>query len=250
MIRWTTAFVDRPAASFTSARTFWQRVTATTLSEVRGEQGEFSTFVPIGADAFLRLQRVDHGPGGTHLDLHVDDIPASTAVAEDLGATRVAEHDGVTVLRSPGGLTFCLVAHHGESNRPAPVGRPGARTLVDQVCIDIAPDRFDTDCDFWAALTGWELADGREPEFRVLRRPPTMPLRFLLQRRGDADRGRDAECHLDLACDDVDLAERAHTVLGATLVKRNPWWAVMEDPAGLSYCLTARSPDTGLPASL
>ncbi len=250
MIGWTTAFLDRPADSFGAVRTFWQRVTGTTLSPVRGDCGEFSTLVPSGADAYLRLQRVDDGPGGTHLDLHVDDIGEGADGAIRRGATQIDDGTVVTTLRSPGGLAFCLVAHHGESTRPKPVGRPGARTIVDQVCIDIAPDRFDVECDFWASLTGWQLDEGRESEFRVLVRPASMPLRFLLQRRGSADRGCDAECHLDLACDDVELATRAHSELGATLVERFPWWTVMADPAGLRYCLTARSPDTGLPGRL
>ena len=250
MIGWTTAFVDRPADSFASVRTFWQRVTGTAMSEVRGERGEFSTFLATGADACLRLQRVEHGPGGTHLDLHVDDVGASAAAVERLGATRVADLGGVVVVRSPGGLTFCLVAHHGASTRPRPVGRPGARTIVDQVCIDIAPDRFDAESDFWAAVTGWELTEGRETEYRLLERPPSMPFRLLLQRRGDRDRWRDAGCHLDLACDDIELAARAHAELGAAVVERFSWWTVMADPAGVRYCLTARSPDTGLPAPL
>ena len=77
-----------------------------------------------------------------------------------------------------------------------------------------------------------------------------MPLRFLLQRRGEGDRGHDADCHLDVACDDVDLAARSHTELGASGVERFPWWTVMAGPAGVRYCLTSRNPDTGLPASL
>lgn len=250
MIEWTTAFVDRPATSFDAVRTFWQRVTGTTMSAVRGERGEFATFLPAGADACLRLQLVEDGPGGTHLDLHVGDIGASAGRAERLGAARVADLDGVAVMRSPGGLTFCLVTHHGEAIRPRPVGRPGARTLVDQVCIDLAPDRFDEDCRFWSAMTGRELGEGREQEYRLLERPQTMPFRILLQRRGERDRGRDAGCHLDLACDDVELAARTHAELGAEVVERFPWWTVMADPAGVRYCLTARSPDTGLPAPL
>jgi len=250
MIRWTTAFVDRPGASFDAARTFWQRVTATTLSPTRGRHGEFSTFVPVGADACLRLQRVDRGPGGTHIDLHVDDVRSGADRAIAAGATEVDVDSGVIVLRSPGGLAFCVVTHHGEATPPGPIGRPGARTIVDQVCIDVAPDRFDVECEFWRSLTGWRLGDCRESDYRVLTRPPSMPLRFLLQRRGDGDRGLPAGSHLDLSCDDVDLAARVHEALGATVLDRFPWWTVMADPSGRPYCLTARSPDTGLPASL
>lgn len=218
------------------------------MSATRGNRGEFSTFVPSGGDAYLRLQRLDDGPGGTHLDLHVDDVRASADRAVRLGATELADLDGLVVLRSPGGLAFCVVRHRGESARPRPVGEPGSLTLVDQICIDLAPDRFDTDCDFWSSITGWQLTDGRETQYRVLVRPEGMPLRFLLQRRGDTDRGLDADCHLDLACDDVEAAMHAHVELGARLVQRFSWWTVMSDPAGVPYCLTARDPDSGLPA--
>ena len=250
MIRWVTAFVDRPADEFAAARTFWQRATGTSMSPMRGERDEFSTFLPVGADACLRLQRLDGGPPGSHLDLHVDDVEAAAGAVMALGATEVSVRVGLAVVRSPGGLPFCVVAHHGESRRPRPVGRPGARTVVDQVCIDIAPDRFDEECEFWAAVTGWRLECGREADYRVLVRPEAMPLRLLLQRRSDRDRGLPTRCHLDLACDDVELAARAHEALGASVRDRRPWWTVMADPAGAEYCLTARSPDTGRPAAL
>ena len=73
-----------------------------------------------------------------------------------------------------------------------------------------------------------------------------MPLRFLFQRRGSDDAGLDAICHLDFACDDIAATERSHVDLGATLVAHR-WWTVMADPSGIEYCLTPRSPDTGLP---
>lgn len=246
MVRWTTVFVDRPAGSFDEARAFWAEVTGTTVSSSRGERDEFSTFLPSEGDAHFRAQRVDAGPGGSHIDLHVDDVRASADRTIALGATEIADLDGVVVLRSPGGLTFCVVRHHGESSRSAPFGGAGERTIVDQACIDIAPDRFDVECDFWAATTGWTLESGRESEFNVLVRPQGMPLRFLLQRRGERDRGLDAGCHLDLACDDVEASTRTHRALGGELVERFSWWTVMADPSGVRYCLTSRSPDTGL----
>lgn len=246
MIRWTTLFLDRPAATFDAARDFWLASTGSTSSPVRGEHGEFLTSIPPDGDAHLRLQRVHDGPGGSHLDLHVDDVRAATDRIVELGADIVDDLDALVVLRSPGGLPFCTVAHHDEAARPMPIGAPGARTRADQVCIDIAPDRFDRECRFWADVTGWSLRTAVEPEFNVLERPPDQPHRFLLQRRGEADTGLDAQCHLDLACDDVDRAVEDHLALGAGFVERFRWWAVMTDPAGVPYCLTPRNPDTGV----
>lgn len=248
MIRWTTVFLDRPADGFAAATEFWSTVTDTTPSPTRGEHDEFATLLPASADACLRIQRTLDGSAGSHIDLHVDDVGASTSAATDLGATVVEDHDTLVVVRSPGGSTFCLVAHDGEHERPTPVGAPGARTLVDQVSIDVAPERFDLECRFWAELTGWTLRPGAEPEYAVLERPAGQPFRFLLQRRGAGDAGRPTACHLDLACDDIPTAVAAHVALGASVVAPFRWWTVMTDPAGVEYCLTGRDPDTGVPA--
>jgi predicted enzyme related to lactoylglutathione lyase len=247
MIRWTTVFIDRPADGFDATRDFWFGATASTLSPTRGEHDEFATLLPVTGDACLRLQRTLDGSAGSHIDLHVDDVRVAAAGATDLGATVVEDLDTLAVMRSPGGLSFCLVVHDGEHERPTPVGAPGARTLVDQVSIDVAPDRFEHECRFWADLTGWALRPGSAPEYAVLERPEGQPFRFLLQRRGEADAGEPTLCHLDLACDDIPTSVAEHVALGASVVAPFRRWTVMADPAGVEYCLTCRNPDTGVP---
>lgn len=246
MIRWVTAFLDRPSDGFDATRDFWLAATGTVLSSSRGEREEFATLVPTTGDACLRLQRTLDGGAGSHLDLHVDDVSETTDRAAGLGASVVTEMTTLTSMSSPGGLAFCVVAHRGEEARPLPVGAVGRRTLVDQVSIDIASDRFDEECRFWADLTGWSLRPGAEPDFAVLGRADGQPFRFLLQRRGADDVGLPTSCHLDLACDDIATSVDAHTKLGASVVARFPWWTVMIDPAGIEYCLTRRDPDTGV----
>ena len=247
-ITWVTAFVDRPVDHFDDVREFWRRVTATTMSTTRGADAEFATFVPDDGDPILKIQKVADGPGGGHLDLHVEDPRAFAATAVTAGAVQRADLGDVVVLESPGGLGFCAVPPRVAGVRPSPVGEQGARTLVDQVSIDVAPDRFDAECAFWAALTGWPLRAGYEPEYAGLVTPDDQPFRFLLQRRGEDAAGQPAECHLDLACDDVDAAVEQHLELGGELVERFRWWTVMADPGGTRYCLTRRDPDTGRPA--
>jgi hypothetical protein len=64
---------------------FWAAVTGSTLPPSRGRSGEFVTVIPSHGDPHLRVQRIDEGPGGSHLDLHVDDVgarPAREAHAE------------------------------------------------------------------------------------------------------------------------------------------------------------------------
>jgi hypothetical protein len=251
--RWLTAFIDRPAATFPAARDFWLAATATTLSPVRGAAGQFATLVPAAGDAHLRVQRIEEGIGGCHLDFHVDDVDAATAEAVALGATIEHRDEAMTRLRSPGGLPWCLVPHRGEAVRTPPHALPGAgpagtRTIVDQLCIDIPAGLHPQECAFWAGLCGWEHRRGGREELSWLVRPPAQPLRLLLQRLGPDDPRSQATAHLDLACDDVAAAVAAHERLGATSVHDFGAWTAMADPSGLPYCLTSRNPDTGVVA--
>jgi hypothetical protein len=244
-IRWITAFLDFPAADFEAARAFWQAVTSSEISAPRGPGGEFSTLLPAHGDAFLRIQRVRGGPGGCHLDLHVDDASQGAHRAGELGATVVTATEGLIVMASPGGLNFCFVGYGGEVSRPRPAcWTAGQRSLTDQLSLDIPPARYEAECAFWSGLTGWRRVTGSRPEFEFLERPAGLPLRLLLQRL-DSAASRACSAHLDLACDDV-AAERArHEALGAGFVREMPDWTTLRDPAGLSYCITRRDPGTG-----
>ncbi|MFC9913865.1 VOC family protein [Streptomyces sp. NPDC127197] len=240
-IRWTYAFIDRPVELLDRAHDFWTAVTGTRLSEPRGEKGEFATLLPVrGTDACVKTQGVDSGGGGAHLDFAVEDVREFVASAVRLGAEEVAEHEGWAVLRSPAGQLFCAVPWHGESVRP-PVVR-GSR--LDQVCLDVPPSSYDTEVAFWSGLLdGWESLPGALPEFHVVKPPPGLPVRLLLQRLGTE---RPIAAHLDLACADIETTRAEHERLGARPVYRGAHWTVMRDPAGGMYCLTGRDPETGV----
>ncbi|MPY53320.1 VOC family protein [Streptomyces acidicola] len=237
-IRWAYAFVDRPMARFAQACDFWRAVITTGLSEPRGERDEFVTLLPEAAAACVKAQGVEQGDGGAHVDLAVEDAPALVDAAVRLGAEVVAPLYVGSVLRSPGGQLFCAVQWHGESVRPPVV--EGSR--LDQVCIDVAPAAFTSEVAFWTDLTGWDSRPGSLPEFHVLTPPAGLPLRILLQRLGT---DRPASAHLDLACADIDAVRARHEDLGATVVAAGAHWTVMRDPAGGTYCLTSRDPETG-----
>lgn len=49
-VRWLTAFIDRPAGTFNSAVRFWTTVTATSVSQRRGDRGQFATLIPTDGD--------------------------------------------------------------------------------------------------------------------------------------------------------------------------------------------------------
>ncbi|MDL5203757.1 VOC family protein [Streptomyces sp. ALI-76-A] len=238
-VLWTYAFVDRPAGAFARAGDFWTTVTGTRLSGLRGEHREFATLLADGADACVKVQGVVEGGGGAHLDFAVADVPGFVASAHRLGARTVADHGTLVVLRSPAGGLFCAVPWHGESVRP-PVVR-GSR--LDQVCLDLPPSSYAADVAFWSGLLpDWESRPGSLPEFHVLRPPPGLPIRILLQRLGEE---RPASAHLDLACADVEATRAAHERAGARPISRGRHWTVLRDPAGGTYCLTGRDPETG-----
>lgn len=240
-IRWVTAFLDFPAPSFEAGVDFWSEVTGSTLSRFRGVSDEFATLLPDSGDPWLRVQRVASGPGGVHIDLHVEDVTAFAWQAISLGAMEVMrEETELVVLRSPGGFSFCVVGWDGESKRGEL--RPG---IVDQVCLDISPSSFEAEVRFWGALTGWRPRQGSHSEFVALVRPEGIPIRLLLQRLVD-NRPGGVTAHLDLAGGEhvPDVTHR-HVALGARAV-RESGWTTLRDPVGREYCVTRRLPATGL----
>ncbi|WP_306337607.1 VOC family protein [Streptomyces sp. KL118A] len=243
VIRWTYAFIDRPRDRFPQACAFWTAVTGSRLSEPRGADGEFVTLLPHGgADPCVKAQAVA-GPGGAHLDLAVDDVAGTAGEARALGAEAVFAEDGLEVLRSPGGVPFCVVPWSGEKSRPAPVTAPdGAVSRLDQLCLDVPPDSYDQEVTFWSQLTGWDSTAGARPEFHRVTPPADLPVRLLLQRLAAPG---PAGAHLDLACSDPDAVRARHESHGAVFVSRGATWLVMRDPAGVPYCLTGRDPETG-----
>ncbi|MBD8870449.1 VOC family protein [Nocardioides donggukensis] len=241
---WISAFLDLTTDDLPVSVPFWRAVTGYRMSPPRGGLDEFASLLPADGDDFLRVQRVVDGPCGIHLDLHVQDPRTAADQAVSLGATEVVD-EGYVVLRSPGGMTFCLVSHPA-SRRPAPVDwGDGATSLVDQVCLDIPAEAFDAERDFWIALTGWQPTGHAREEYLPLFRPAGIPLRLLLQRLDEPS--GPVRAHLDLASDDRAAEVRRHVGLGAVVEAEQPTWTLLRDPAGAAYCVTDRLPETGLP---
>lgn len=237
---WVSTFLDFPASSFDRGVAFWSAVTAYDVSPPRGARREFATLVPPDGDPFLKVQRLRDGAGRVHLDLHVPDPRAAADAAASLGATELGGDDYV-VMRSPGGLTFCLVSHPA-SVRPRPTTWPdGTRSIADQVCIDIPSGIFDDECGFWSDLTGWALhPPSRWPEFGYIERPDDIPVRFLVQRLGESS--GPVRAHVDWAAEDRVAEVQRHASLGAQPVAEHDTWTVLRDPVGSAYCVTDRTP--------
>lgn len=243
---WLTVFLDFPADRFGQGVEFWRQVTGYGLSPSRGASGEFATLLPPSGDAYLRVQRVAGGPGGCHLDLHVDTAAESPRAAEErarsAGARVTRQDDGLVVAQSPGGFTFCLVTWHGERAVPPPVaGEGGGVSRLDTLCLDIPPDGFDRELAFWAALTGQRTHQAPVPGYAYLDRPAGWPVRLLLQRREQAEPGDQVRGHVDFGCTDPRALGR-HVALGARVTATEQYWTVLTDPAGREYCLVGRDP--------
>jgi hypothetical protein len=242
-IRWLTAFIDLPVDRFEVGAAFWQEVTESRRSAPRGDDEQFATLLPQDGDAYVRVQRTSAGPR-IHLDLHVDSVATARRAAEQLGAA-VDVDLGHVIMRSPTGMTFCLVPHRGESTRPAPA-HGGLPHRLDQVCIDVPAPLFEREAAFWHELTGWELHRSRLAEFAALDQPPSCPLRLLFQRLGPDDDAEVTRAHLDIACGRrVDDVRELHEGFGAEFVAEGQLWVTMRDPAGMVYCLTQRDPTSG-----
>ena len=237
--RWLTLFLDFPGGDFERGVAFWQEVTGSGLSARRGPDGEFATLLPPDGDAYLRVQRVHDGPGGCHLDCHVDlaetSLDDAAAEAAGLGGTvRYREEGEVVVVESPGGFAFCFVPWDGETTVP----RPGEDTSrASQLTLDIPPDDFDRETAFWAKLTGWGLQPGPVPDFTFLGKPPEMPVGLLFQRRNQAAPGDRVTGHIDIACGDQARVIARHKAAGARVRGEHPSWTVMTDPVNRPYCL-------------
>ena len=237
-----TFFLDLPAEQHAAAVAFWREVTGYGVSAPRGEHQEFATLVPPAGDDHLRVQRVAEGPSGTHLDLHVADLPAAVEHARACGAV-LLRHDEYAVLRSPGGYRLCLVTGPATAPSPPVAWPDGHRSRVDQLCLDIGPSAYAEECAFWERLTGWPVRATPRSEFARLQVPAGLRARVLLQRL-DGDEGP-VRGHLDIATDDREAEVRRLRALGAEPVREGEIWTVLRPPAGPVLCVTGRDPVTG-----
>jgi hypothetical protein len=265
-IRWVTAFLDFPAASFGPGVAFWRAVTGYGRSAARGADAEFATLLPPSGDAYLRVQRTAEGPGGCHLDLHIDagaeSLDAVAGRARAAGAVIRNTEPGLVVAESPGGFPFCLTGWNGERAVPPPLtaeaaaevaagvaasgaadraGAVSGSSRVDTVCLDAPAGDFERELAFWAALTGGGTRPAPVPGYAYLTGTANWPVRLLLQRRDSAAPGDRVRAHADFGCTDTGALER-HVSLGARVTTALRYWTVLTDPGSREYCLVNRDP--------
>ncbi|EGD54144.1 VOC family protein [Gordonia neofelifaecis] len=242
-VRWLTAFFDFPAAEFGAEVTFWRAISGSTVSPPRGEHKEFATLEPFHGDPYLRVQRVADGPGGMHLDLHVDDPSAGAREAESLGATVESTTEEFITMRSPAGGVFCLIPSGDESVRARPIRWPGGGiSIIDQLRFQVPSTEFDAEVAFWADLTGKDAGDTTAVDEVALNNSPRLSLQVVILRTGEDV----ASAHTGIAASNLSDEVERHEDWGATIVERCDDSVRMADPSGRLYCITARNPRTGL----
>jgi predicted enzyme related to lactoylglutathione lyase len=100
--------IDVPPADHDRELAFWSAASGQQLAQ--GDfYPEYHGAALHGQDFGLLVQRLGHGPGRIHIDIHTDDLDAEVARLEKLGAERVQQVHHWWVLRDPAGLLFCVV---------------------------------------------------------------------------------------------------------------------------------------------
>ena len=221
MIDFVHLFLDLPDSA-PEARDFWVAATGWSLSESRGESGQFATLLPPEGDSWVKVQTVP-GEGGVHLDLDSSDREESVRRSLALGATHAWTYADVVVHRSPGGFVFCHTLTSGSASGP-----PVEGAVLDQVCLDIPPRLWEAEVVFWSALLGRPAVPGERAEYAFLEADGQ--LRVLLQRL-DSD-GPRVTGHPDFAVADRPAETERHVGLGARFVDSFDRWTVLEAPGG------------------
>ncbi|MCV7420551.1 VOC family protein [Mycobacterium yunnanensis] len=224
---WVSAFLTFTDDDYDAGLTLWNELTGYSLSVDGG---------------FLSARRLNSGPSGVHLGVHVPDVGTAVGEVRRLGGS-IDEGDERLVGRSPGGLPFQLVDDR-KPDTSAPSQWPGAHTsMVDQISIDIPQEHWNSESTFWSTLTGWETQTipGLD-EYAFLIRPPGAPLRIILQRLGEPTGS--VRAHIDWAVSDRAAETERHVAAGARVLQVNPIWTVLDGV--LTYCVTDRNPATGL----
>lgn len=93
-----------------ASRAFWSAVTGYEVGST-DESGAFLND-PTGVGTGIYLQVVPEpatAKNRVHLDIAAEDVPAEVTRIVELGATKVADHDGWTVLTDTDGNHFCIV---------------------------------------------------------------------------------------------------------------------------------------------
>jgi hypothetical protein len=238
---WIHAVIDMPADQHAATADFWGRVFAWPAGAPWSDHPELRSFEPPVGTPYLHLQRIDGAPR-VHLDVESDAPDETVAQAVGRGAELVAESERWSTLRSPGGLTFCVLRAH-EHEPPGPVTFPdGHRARMVQVCIDSPQAAHGAEVAFWRAVLGGRWVPSGRAEFGGKWHDDAgSPVQLLFQQLHDVS--GPVRAHLDLGTDDLPAEVRRLLDLGASDVGPGRGWHVLRDVADQPFCVTVNSPE-------
>ncbi|MGH3498735.1 MAG: VOC family protein [Nocardioidaceae bacterium] len=236
-VDWMHVFVDVPTEVGAETRAFWSGVSGWPVGSAVPGHPEFRSLDAQEGSDYVHIQEVG-GPPRVHVDLVVEDLDAGRMAMLELGAQPGPRHEHWQVMTSPHGQPFCLCREPGPTTRPPALRWPsGHRSRLVQVCLDVPDQVYDAELAFWQSATGWRPRSSvRRPEFTHLLPGPACPVQLLVQRLGPDDGATRA--HLDLGTDDVAAEVDRLVALGAVHRHDGDGWVVLEDVAGLPFCVT------------
>jgi hypothetical protein len=107
-----------------------------------------------------------------------------------------------------------------------------------KIVIDVPDAEHDQELAFWQAAIGAELArTPKHPEYHA-GALPGQDFWLLVQRLDEGP----SRVHLDIHTDDLDAEVARLERLGARRVRRAHTWWIMQDPAGLPFCVLPQPP--------
>jgi hypothetical protein len=231
--------VDVPADVHADVVRFW--AAALRADPVATAGGRFVHLHDASAVVEVHVQRLDAGPARVHLDLAAGtpedpgDVDTEVARLTAAGAEVVAVADeGWTVLRTPAGLSCCVVPGAAPADPLAPGADGGS--VLDGVFVDVPAATFDAELAFWATALEADIEPTSRPRtFTALQgvRTPGGPVLFEVQQLGTGD----ARYHVDLIADDVPTEAARLAGLGATHVASIESWITLADPADTLLCV-------------
>ena len=106
------------------------------------------------------------------------------------------------------------------------------RSRLTSVLVDVPEELYADEARFWSQALGRDaISDADEPEYADLGQVTT-GMRFMVQ-----SVGAPARVHFDIETDDVEAEVQRLEGYGATRVEQVKTWWVMEDPAGVLFCV-------------
>lgn len=113
------------------------------------------------------------------------------------------------------------------------------RSALGAVSIDVPSSHLEASQAFWrAALSRTSRPGTQHPEFAPIEGRFSDLVAFFQDVGATAPR-----IHVDLHTDDLEAEVARLVALGATEVARHGAWVILEDPAGMAFCVCPVAPD-------